>query len=382
MQTRVSYSWDEPDVAMGYGTGVSLHSHTSASEESLSFIHKMGTEFPLITPLFRRYESICKARYGVTLDFERGCWRPPLLPAMAYELEQKQITDLGLRALISISDHDTIEAPMLLRTLPVARGIPVSVEWTAPFGATVFHLGVHNLPTDDAAVWMERLKGFTASPSDEELLEMVRELDAIPQVLVVMNHPLWDLYKTGKVHAAELERFLLLAGDAVHALELNGLRHAKENREVVGMAKRLGRLLISGGDRHGLEANANLNLTHAKNFNEFVHEIRVKRVSHVLFMEQYRRPWEQRITDSTIDAVTDFPQFSPGWQRWDERAFHPDADGVMRPMSELWVKGRAPRMLLFAIGVVRVMRYGSVSRLLSLAFPGVNSAKEMVRDLA
>jgi len=31
-------------------------------------------------------------------------------------------------------------------------------------------------------------------------------------------------------------------------------------------------LLISGGDRHGVEPNANINLTNAVNFTEFVHE--------------------------------------------------------------------------------------------------------------
>ena len=50
--------------------------------------------------------------------------------------------------MISISDHDTIKAPMLLRTVPSARQIPVSVEWSAPYGGVqAFHLGVHNLPS-------------------------------------------------------------------------------------------------------------------------------------------------------------------------------------------------------------------------------------------
>jgi len=36
-------------------------------------------------------------------------------------------------------------------------------------------------------------------------------------------------------------------------------------------------LLVSGGDRHGVEPNANINLTNATSFTEFVHEIRRKR---------------------------------------------------------------------------------------------------------
>ena len=167
-------------------------------------------------------------------------------------------------------------------------------------------------------------------------------------------------------------RFLREAGPCVHALELNGLRHAKENREVARLARETGYLLISGGDRHGLEPNANINLTTATSFTEFVEEIRVGRVSHVLFMEQYREKWEQRILQSTLHAITDFPQFMPGWQRWDERAFHPDANGVMRPFSELWVGGRPPRALSTALKLVRLGGKRGVSAPLSLAFWGVN----------
>ena len=49
-------------------------------------------------------------------DFDRANWRPPLQPRMAYDLEARQIQRLNLNSLVSITDHDTIEAPMLLRT--------------------------------------------------------------------------------------------------------------------------------------------------------------------------------------------------------------------------------------------------------------------------
>ena len=40
---------------------------------------------------------------------------------------------------------------MLLRTVATARHIPVSVEWSVPFGGDQsFHLGIHNLPSDQA----------------------------------------------------------------------------------------------------------------------------------------------------------------------------------------------------------------------------------------
>lgn len=370
--SKITTNWKEPHAIAPYETGVSLHSHTSCSEETLHFIHLLGIALPGGKALTRHYERLCRERHGLTLDFQRAHWRPPLQPRMAFEVEWQQIHKLGLYPLVSITDHDTMEAPLLLRTIPSSRHIPMSVEWSAPFGQTEFHLGIHNLPSADGMEWMRRFKAYTAAPNDAKLLAMLRELDEQPQVLIVMNHPIWDLYSVGPVHLTEMRRFIAEAGDCVHALELNGLRHTRENRETAELARETGHLLISGGDRHGLEPNANINLTSANNFTEFVEEIRVERRSHVHFMNQYQERWEQRLLRSTLNAVTDFPQFVPGWQGWDERAFHPDADGVMRPLRELWPDGKAPLALMTAIRIVRLGGMRGLSAPLSLAFPGVN----------
>ena len=371
--TQVSYSWRHSLISLPYSTGVSLHSHTSVSEESLTFIHKLGLRFPGVAQLIRHYAAICRDRYGVMLDFERANWRPPLQPRMAYDVEHRQIQRLGLMPLVSLTDHDSIEAPMLLRTVPSVRHIPVSTEWSVPFGSTAFHLGVHNLPSADGPEWMRRFTAFTANPSDNSLRKILRELHGDPQILIVLNHPLWDLYTVGEAtHLAELRRFLTECGACIHALELNGLRHARENRAVSALARDTGHLLVSGGDRHGLEANANINLTDATNFREFVHEIRVERHSHIFFMDQYAHRWEQRIVSSTLDAVTDFSHFMPGWQRWDDRVYHPDADGQMRQLSQLWAHGRVPPFVGAVIRATRLARLRAVRSPLSLAFPGVN----------
>lgn len=370
--SRITTNWKEPHAIAPYETGVSLHSHTSISEETLHFIHVLGLALPGGMALTRHYERLCRERYGLKLDFQRANWRPPLQPKMAYEVEAGQIQKLGLYPLVSITDHDTMDAALLLRTVPSSRHIPMSVEWSAPFGQTVFHLGIHNLPSADGTDWMRRFEAYTADPDDEKLLAMLRELHEIRQALVVLNHPLWDLHSVGPVHMVEVRRFIREAGRCIHAIELNGLRHARENRETARLARETGHLMISGGDRHGLEPNANINLTCATSFTEFVEEIRVERRTHVHFMDQYEERWEQRILRSTLNAVTDFPQFVPGWQRWDERVFHPDRHGVMRPLSELWVNGRPPLALMTAIKVVRLGSKRGLSAPLSLAFPGVN----------
>ena len=140
IQSKVTSQWKQPLATQEFTTGVSLHSHTSVSEETLGFIHAMFVVMPGLKRVFDFYAD-CSARYGVTLDYARANWRPPLQPKMAYDLESRQIQRLGLNSLVSITDHDTIEAPMLLRTVPSSRHIPVSVEWSAPFGQTIFHLG-------------------------------------------------------------------------------------------------------------------------------------------------------------------------------------------------------------------------------------------------
>src|SRR5580692_9787485 len=122
-----------------------------------------------------------------------------MTPKLAFDLEKKQIEKLGLGSMVSLTDHDNINAPMLLRTVPSARQIPVSVEWTVPYGGVqAFHLGVHNLPSARAVEWMSTLKRFTAKPDLAELPAILSALNNEPNVLVVFNHPAWDLYLAGK----------------------------------------------------------------------------------------------------------------------------------------------------------------------------------------
>lgn len=372
MRSMVSSLWRDEDAPAQYVSGVSLHGHTSMSEETLDFIHKMFAFVPGLRSIFAHYERQ-SVREGFPLDFVSAHWRPPLQPKMAFDLEHRQIQDLGLAPMVSLTDHDTIAAPMLLRTVPSSRHIPVSLEWTVPYGATEFHLGIHNLPTGDGAAWVERMAAYTRLPVESRLRELLYELDDMLGVLVVLNHPVWDLHRIGAVlHRRELMRLLGSMGECFHAFELNGLRSARENRIVAQLARESGHLLISGGDRHGMEPNANINLTNATNFREFVEEIRVERRSHVLFMQQYAKPWEQRMLHSTLDAVTDYPEFMEGWQRWDDRAFHRDRNGEMRPMSQLWPAGKAPLPLRGAIQFVRMGRSRTFTKSFSLAFRGTH----------
>ena len=373
-QSSVSYLWREPDAAKGFATGVSLHSHTNQSKETLDFISELSKEWSVLQPVMRWAERRSVRLTGIAPDYARAYWTPPLTPSLAYDLERRQIENkLQLPGLVSITDHDDINAPMLLRAVPSSRHIPVSVEWTVPFGATAFHLGIHNLPSATGAAWMKRLAEFTAMPvatrSPRLLTQILAELDEIPGVLIVFNHPLWDLYRVGNPrHAVLVNEFLAVNGQFVHALELNGLRNWKENRETAALAGRWNQLVISGGDRHGVEPNANVNLTRAGSFTEFVHEVRRERQSHVLFMPQYAEPWKHRILQSTLDAIRDYPEFPEGSRTWDERVYHPDAQGAIQPMTQLWTTGRAPAFFRAVLMTVRAMGAGPVSSGLRIAW--------------
>jgi hypothetical protein len=365
----ISYLWRDPNASRGFRSGVSLHSHTNQSTETLDFLANFGNQYPWMRPVMSRLERRSEQEHGMRVNYAAAYWTPPMTPKLAFDLESAQIEGLNIAPMVSISDHDNIKAPMMLRTVPSARQIPVSVEWTTPYGKQSFHLGVHNLPSARSTEWMETLADFTANPSDERLTELLIALHEEPNVLVVFNHPMWDLYLVGADrHEFLVNEFLQKNGNYLHALELNGLRHWDENRRVRRLAEKWNMLLISGGDRHGVEPNANINLTNATSFTEFVHEIRREKKSDMLFMPQYAEPWRHRILRSAIDAVRDYPEFPQGSRTWDERVYHPDANGVPRPLSQLWPDGTPPWTMTFGIKLVQLMGRGLVSGGLKIAW--------------
>ena len=383
--SSVSYLWRERDAAKGFAAGVSLHSHTNQSKETLDFIAEMTAGKTMLQRVMRWAEDRSERTAGIRPDYARSYWTPPLTPRLAFDLERDQIEQLiQLPALVSITDHDDIQAPLLLRSIESARHIPVSVEWTVPFSETAFHLGVHNLPSAAGVAWMERLTAFTAMPVATRparlITDMLAELHEIPGVLLIFNHPNWDLYQVGQdLHDVRVNDFLATNGQFIHAMELNGLRNWKENQAVSLLAKQWNQLVISGGDRHGVEPNANINLTNATSFTEFVYEVRRERKSHVLFMPQYAQPWKHRILQSTLDAVRNYPEFPEGSRRWDERVYHPDAEGVVRPLASLWKDGTCPKYLEVALTVVRMMGAAPVSGGLRLAWNEGSAMRAVMR---
>ncbi len=320
-------------MASRFRTGVSLHSHTLHSHECLGFIHRVTRNVPYLGSAIRKHEQRYQDLHGGrTLDLTRAWWTPPLGENQALALEEGQIRNvLGLKPLVSLSDHDDMTAGTLL------SDAPISVEWTVPFRGTFFHLGIHNVPSQAACYWMNQMEEFTDYPSEPRLRELLELFKSPADTLVVLNHPVWDEKGIGQqAHGLFLSEFLAQHRSALHALELNGLRPWRENSDVIDLARTVDLPVISGGDRHAREPNACLNLSNAATFGEFVEEVRRDGRSEVLFMPQYREPFKLRIIKSMCEVMRDDPEHGKGWTRWSDRVFYLCDDGVERSLSELW----------------------------------------------
>lgn len=370
MSTQLNYFHRHPEICRDFRSGVSLHSHTLHSREGAGLVARAVRQVPALGAILRHQHR----RLGGT-DFERDVskfwWTSPLSAGQALDVERSQIEEkLGLEAMVSISDHDNIEAPSQLQFLESNDRVPMSVEWTAPFGSSYFHLGVHNLPPRDAHAMMARLQDATTNHRPELVHSLLHELSDTPGVLTVFNHPLWDLPCIGQQqHDRLLQEFILRYKRCIHALEINGMRDWRENREVIRLAKETGLPIVSGGDRHGREPNATINLTNASTFGEFAEQVRAGS-SCVLVMPQYLEPFNLRIIQTIWEIVRDDPDHSLCWTRWQDRVFMDNADGEARSLTELLRGRRAPLLLRQFVRTVRLLASPQLRPALQFAMPG------------
>jgi hypothetical protein len=153
--SRVYFAWENPPALRDFRTAVSLHGHTMHSQECLSFLPRYLHRIPGVSQVARRYQQPALGA-GPAVDFSRAYWTPPLNPAAALRLERGQIERLGLQPLVSLTDHDDVEAGLALQMSHDRVSTPVSVEWTVPYGASILHLGIHNLPACSERGWLVR----------------------------------------------------------------------------------------------------------------------------------------------------------------------------------------------------------------------------------
>jgi hypothetical protein len=340
--------WLERGLDRRFRTGVSLHSHTLHSRESLDFIYRAAEHSSPLAWVLRRGEARYYELSGEALDLRKGWWTPPLGPREAYDAEAAQIRELNLEPLVSLTDHDDIEAGMSLQAIDASLEVPISVEWTVPYRGTFFHVGVHNLAPANARSVMKRLSEFTANPEEDDLAEIFEALAARPETLVILNHPFWDESGAGAYrHKKALLDLVACHRSSIHAFEINGLRPWRENRLTLQLAKEWDRPYISGGDRHILEPNTVLNLTRAASMSEFVAEVRAG-ISSVLITPRYRESYALRIFHNMLDVFRTYEKHGRGWKDWADRVFYTMPGGNVCSLAEIWGTNPPPAVLLFS----------------------------------
>ncbi len=343
------------------------------SRESLGFIPHYTAVVPILAWETRRLARKYLARHGKILDYTRGHWTPPLPGREAYDLERRHIEEtLGLAALVSLTDHDEIQAGRQLQSDGIP-GAPISVEWTLPMGPSHFHVGVHNLPFQDAPSILEELARYTRDPSEILRKELLASLSRQPGILTVLNHPLCDQGRIGADnHRALLGELLDTSQGWIHALELNGLRPWAENESVMDLARARDHVVVSGGDRHGCEPSSIVNLTRATTFPEFVAEVRAGR-SEIAVLDHYREPLRFRLLKSVCDIMGYYPEL-PGRSRWSDRVYCRLHSGATAPLSQV-LDGNVPCVVRCFEHLTHLARNPRIRRMLQLCFAAGTSQR-------
>lgn len=338
-------------------TGVSLHCHTLFSKELLDFVPYYAERIPVAAQFWKRAMRRRHEKFGRVPDFKLGYWEPPLDPKGVVCSETERMSSLGLDAIVSITDHDSINAGLELNE----TNAPVSMEWTVPFRGAFFHVGVHNLPPAEAREIADHLLAYTFAagyPDEDRLTALLEMLGKYEGVLVVFNHPIWDIEMIGQqAHERALSQFLGLFKANIHALEINGFREWNENQRVIDLAARLGLPIVSGGDRHCCRPNTMINLTDATTFADFVYEIRVERRSRIAVMPEYHAPLPSRQLASISQIMSDSAEFGEHRRLWSDRVHLDSGDGRgMISLTEQW-NGQRPLWTHAALAAVRLLAH-------------------------
>ena len=188
--STISYLWRDPNAPQGFRSGVSLHSHTNQSKETLDFLANFGNQYPLMRPLMSRLErrSEADARHarelcGQLLDAADDA-QAGLRPG-----ERSRSKSWTLPRWFRSPITTTSRRPCCCAPFP-ARG-RFRFRWSGarPMAMQSFHLGVHNLPSAKATEWMDDAGGLHRQPQRRAADRDSGALHEEPNVLVVFNHP-------------------------------------------------------------------------------------------------------------------------------------------------------------------------------------------------
>lgn len=366
-------------------TGVSLHCHTHLSKELVTFVPHYADKLPIIRSLWRKERAAFVEREGFDVNFETGFWSPPLNEHEVFAIEKKQIENLGLNPIVSITDHDEITGNVSICEETPFEFAPISLEWTVPYRYGFFHVGVHNLPKRDAHEISQKLLDYTFNEEiqdDEHLNELFSTLNEMPGILIILNHPMWDIGLLGRErHQLLLKHFIGEHGKWIHALEINGFRAWSENKTVIELAESLGKPLCSGGDRHGCQPNSVINITDARTFSEFVEEVRKDKRSEVVLMPQYYAPLHSRQLQSFSEILSYYEHFPEGRKFWFDRAYFENKEKQLLPISQLGMKRGGPKWLRASIQLLRFLGNPALRPVFSIFRKGKDVVPKSFEDL-
>ena len=80
--STVSYLWRDQNAFKGFCTGVSLHSHTNQSKETLDFLANLGNKYSVIRPILARLERRAQEKFGLRINYAAAYWTPPMTPRL------------------------------------------------------------------------------------------------------------------------------------------------------------------------------------------------------------------------------------------------------------------------------------------------------------
>lgn len=367
-------------------TGVSLHCHSLHSKELLDFVPYYAERIPVLRQFWHREMRKRELEYGKVPDFPSGYWEPPLRAGDVFASEIESMKSLGLAGMVSITDHDTISANLELNASSIDA--PISMEWTVPFEEAFFHVGVHNLPAEKAAAITVDLLNYSNDRTDSDdvrLTDLFEFLNRIPEILIVLNHPIWDIEMIGQVkHERLLKLFVERHKGSIHAVEINGFRSWGENQRVIDLGAELELPVISGGDRHCCQSNTMINLTNASTFAEFVSEVRIDKKSSVAITPEYHIPLPSRQLASMAQILSDYAHFSAGRRLWSDRIMLDSQDGMgIRSLTDQW-EGKRPLWSYIAIGSLKVLSHPAMRILIALTVGdtdiGIESGRELLEN--
>src|SRR5215471_11436344 len=141
MRSRTrAHIYGESGLTTRFCSAVSLHSHTNCSKENLEFLPYYALRIPVVGRFMQAELDRYERTSGSKADFKLAYWTPPVSPADVLKSEQEQIANLNLDPIVSITDHDTIQAGLNLTAANPSSAIPISVEWTVTFtwACTIF----------------------------------------------------------------------------------------------------------------------------------------------------------------------------------------------------------------------------------------------------